>query len=256
MSRALLIAACAALSGCVGTTGGDLFEFAADAQGPVSADGESYAFVSGRGYEVRLSRARVHVGAVYLNRAVATSVSQDTSCTLAGIYVAEVTSGVVVDALSAEPQPFPALGYATSDRAVTGEVWLTGGDVNAESDPTVILDVAGVAAKDGTEYPFEGALTIGNNRIVPPSNPALPGAKPICKQRVVSPITVDITPHAGGRLRLRVDPAGMFANVEFSTLKARDDGSFRFEDSSENQASDNLYNGLRASAGVYSFNWQ
>jgi hypothetical protein len=194
---------------------------------------------------------------VYLNRAVPTSVSADTSCTLAGIYSAEVTSGFDVDVLSPDLQAFPVPGFATTDRAFTGEVWLTGGDVNDENDPTLILDLAGTAEKAGALYPFEAKLTISSNRVVAPANPALPGAKPICKERVVSKIAVDLTPQPGGQLALRVDPAGMFTNVEFSTLgPPSSDGVLRFADSSENQASDNLYDGMHHSTGVYAFTWE
>jgi len=247
-----------ALAGCVGTTGGDLFDFDAAAAGPEDARaGEAYTFTNGRGYEITLHRARLHVGAVYMNKAVATSVSRDTSCTLAGIYVAEVTSGVDVDLLSPEPVPFPERGYAVSEEAKTGEVWLMGGDVNQESDPTVILEVEGVARKGGAEYPFEGSITIGKNRALPPQDPALPGSNPICKQRIVTPIPIDITPRAGGRLLVRVRPQGMFANVEFSALEADAGavGVYRFRDDGADAPSKNLYAGLRASVGVYAFQW-
>jgi len=244
------------VTGCVGSTGGDLFTFEATASGPVSSDGGSYSFESGRGYAVTLTRARVHVGAVYLNRSLATSVASDTSCTLAGIYVAEVTTGLDVDALSPDPQPFPELGQGTADQAYTGEVWLTSGDVNAESDPRVVLDVAGTAERGGATYAFEAELSIGSNRVDPPQNPALPGAKPICKQRIVTPIPVNVVPTRGGRLALRIDPAGFFGNVDFSTLSASPDGVFRFDDVSATQASANLYAGLRASTGAYHFEFE
>jgi len=248
-----------ALVACVGTTGGDLITFPAFAAGPADAvQGEPYALTTGRGYDVSLTRARLHISAVYMNRSVPVSVSSDTSCTLAGIYAAEVTGAIDVDVLSPTLQPFPSAGFAASERARTGEVWLTGGDVNEESDPTVILDVAGVARRGDDEYPFEGTVTISKNRVVAPSDPALPGAKPICKQRVVSPIPIDVTPRAGGRLVVRINPRGWFANVEFSKLAKVSDQPplYRFQDSSADQPSDNLYGGLRASAGVYEFQWE
>jgi hypothetical protein len=254
--RAWVLSVALLASGCVGSTGGDSFEFEASASGPAASTGDAYSFVSGRGYAVTLSRARVHVGAVYLNRSRATSVASDTSCTLAGIYVAEVTSGLDVDALSPEPQPFPVLGQGIAEAAYTGEVWLTSGDVNASSDPRVVLDVAGTAERDGQSYPFEAALTIGANRLETPPNPALPGAKPICKQRIVSPIPVSTVPSRSGRLQLRIDPAGWFGNVDFSTLAADSDGVFRFDDESATQASANLYAGLRASTGTYHIEFQ
>ncbi len=244
-----------ALTACVGSTGGDLFAFRAAARGPDGADGSSYTFTSGRGYRVTLTRGKLHVGAAYLNESVPTSVSSDTTCTLAGIYVAEVTSGRDVDLLSADPQPFPVLGSATTDRAMTGEVWLNGRDVNVPNDRTPILDVAGSAEKDGLVYPFEGVLTIGTNRqaLTPP---ATPGAKPICKERIVTPITVDLIPLRDGQLTLTIDPKPMFDNIDFSTLAEGDGGVRHFvDDPSKATAADTaLYHGMHA-ATAYHFAW-
>lgn len=260
---AILLLSAAACAGCVGTTGGELLSFEAFAAGPEDAvEGEPYRFTTGRGFEVALTRARLRIGAVYLNRSVPTSVASDTSCMLPGIYVAEVPYGLEVDALSPALQAFPGMGFATSERARTGELWLTGGDLHDEDDPTIILDVAGAAAKDGADYPFEGTITIGRNRVVPPPSPAAPGAKPICKQRVVTPIPLDITPRSGGRLVVRIDPSGLFSNVDFSLLaRVEDEGEggaprYRFLDSAEDQPSKNLHAGLRASVGVYTIRWE
>ena len=140
----LLLACLPLLDACVGTTGGDLFSFEAAAAGPEdAAPGKALSFSTGRGYAVELTRARVHVGALYLNKALPVSGAQATSCVLPGIYVAQLTRGLTVDTLSPELQPFPEPGEALSERALAGEVWLTGGDVNAPDDSTVILDVAG-----------------------------------------------------------------------------------------------------------------
>lgn len=245
---------CGALSfaGCLGSTGGELIEFEAFAAGPEGAvKGDPYVFENQRGYRVSLEKAILHIGAVYLNRSTPTSVSQDTSCYLAGVYIAEVPGGLDVDVLDPEPQPFPVEGFATTERATTAEIWLTGGPVDAESDPTVIAQVVGVASKDGYEIPFEGAITISDNRAVETTDPALPGAKPICKQRVVSPIAVDITPAEGGTLLVRVDPRDWFQNVEFDLLEQASDGLYQFRDDSEDQPSRNLYSGIRANADVY-----
>jgi hypothetical protein len=237
---------------CVGTTGGDLFEFDAEARGPEGvAPAGPYEFVTGRGYQVSLEEARIHIGAVYLNRSRPSSVSSDTTCQLPGIYVAEVPGGADVDLLAGAPAAFSVKGFANVDRAVTAEVWLMGGDVNAESDGTVILHVKGEAARDGETHPFEGDLTIGANRLPEVPDPVQPGSKPICKQRVVSPIEVDLVASEGARLVVGIDPAGMFANVDFAEL----DGG-RFRDDSEDQPSKNLYAGLRAAAGVYTFEWK
>jgi len=254
-------------AGCVGTTGGELLELEAYAAGPLGAGatGESLRFTTSRGYDVELSMARLFVGGIYLNRSRPTSVSSDTSCTLAGTYVAEALSGLDVDLLSAQPQRFPEVGFATSERALTGEVWLSRGDVNDASDKQPILRVAGLATRADATYPFQGTLSIAQNRVPPATDAALPGAHPLCKQRVVSPIPVELTPSNGAPLLLRIDPRGMFANVEFATLDAAGSpaldaaGSpepYQFADTTgEDQASDNLYAGMRRSVGVYSFEW-
>ncbi|HWP04692.1 MAG TPA: hypothetical protein VNN72_03070 [Polyangiaceae bacterium] len=243
-------------TGCVGTTGGDTFSFEAFGRGTGTGTADSPA-VTGLGYTLALTRAKVHVGALYLNRVTPTSVSSDTTCTLPGVYVAEVPFALELDALSTERQPFPSLGQATADLAEAGEVWLTGGDVNDPSDSTIILDVAGLAERDGARFPFEGTLTIGENRLEP-TPPELPGLKPICKERIVSPVPAHVTPERGLALVLSVDAARMFSNVEFSELAADANGLYHFDDdpSTATPASENLYIGLRAATGIYDFGFE
>ncbi|MBK8255447.1 MAG: hypothetical protein IPK82_22650 [Polyangiaceae bacterium] len=245
------------LAGCVGTTGGELLTFDAYGAGPEDAvQGQPYSFTNSRGYTITLDRAVVYIGAVYLNRSRPTSVGSDTGCFLSGIYGAEVTSGRFVDILSPEWQAFPEAGFGTTDRAFTGEVWLFGGnDVNDIHDSTRILDVAGTAEKDGLSYPFEGQITISENRVEEPASPAQPGSDPICKQRVVTPIPVDIQLSDGGSLVIRVDPRGMFANVQFSalTLVQESPPLYQFADNDDDAPGRNLYSGLRAAEGTYFF---
>lgn len=248
-----------ALAACTGSTGGDLVSFDAAAAGPADAvAGQPYTFQTSRGYAVTLTRARIHVGAVYLNRSRPSSVASDTSCQLSGIYVAEVTQGLDIDVLSPALQPFPAQGFATTEHASTAEVWLLGGsDVNEPNDATVILDVAGTAEKEGQSYPFEGRITIGQNRVIP-APPSTPGANPICKQRIVSPIPVDLTAAEGDSLVLRIDPRGLFSNVEISNAEkvADDPPLYRFRDDGDDAPSRALYSGLRASVGTYAVTWE
>lgn len=252
-----LLLGCFGALGCVGTSGSDLFFFDAAAAGPADADpAKPFTFTTGLGYSVTLTRAKVHLGAVYLSQALPVSGSQETNCILPGFYVAQVTEGLDVDALSPEPQPFPAKGEALTERTLSAEVWLTGGDVNALSDNTIILDVAGTAERGGASYPFEGALTIGENRAEPSNDPSQPGKNPICKERIVSPIDVSITPRAGGRLLVRVDPRGLFTNVDFSALdRVSEAPLYRFKDETPGQPDLNLYQGLRARKGTYEFLW-
>ncbi|APR82997.1 Hypothetical protein A7982_08346 [Minicystis rosea] len=258
-ARFVLLAALAApLSACVGTTGSDLLTFDAAAAGPADAvAGQPLTFTSGRGYEVSLTRATLHVGAVYLNRARPVSGAQATNCILPGTYVAQVTEGLDVDMLSPDPQPFPVQGEATETRAIVGEVWLTHGDVDADEDTGVILDVAGTATQNGESYPFEGQLTIGTNRQAPIADPSLPSAHPICKERIVSPIDVNLTPKNGGSLLLRIDPRGFFTNVDFAKLDPVSEGSstYAFADETIPGPSASLYHGIQARTGVYQFSW-
>jgi hypothetical protein len=174
---------------------------------------------------------------------------------LPGIYVAEAFGPVTLDLLSPALQGFPAAGEGTESPATTAEVWLTGGDVNAPSDPTVILDVAGTASKSASTFPFTASVTISDNRAIPAVNPALPGSNPICKQRIVTPILVDLTPTDGGVLTLRVDPRGMFQTVDFASI-APTPGSptLRIPDTQAG-AGAALFKGLLSNAGVYQFSW-
>lgn len=257
LSVFITLSASLALS-CIGTTGGDLLSFDAYAAGPENAvQGQPYSFRTGRGYEVILERARLHIGAVYLNQSEPISGGQESPCVLPGIYVAQVLAPLEVDILSPELQRFPIRGEGTMTHAAAGEVWLMGRDVNASDDSTVILDVKGTATKDDESYAFTAALTIGKNRAIPPKDVAYPGSNPLCRQRIVSPIPTNLTPTRGGKLVVRIDPAGMFANVEFSELDetSGEPPLFRFADASDGQPNVNLYNGLRSREGVYSFEW-
>ena len=258
MSRALVIAMLA-LPACLGTTGSSIVSFPVQAAGPADAvDGQPMTFDTGRGWHVVLTKAKVHIGAVYLDESVPVSGAQDTSCILEGIYAGQETSGLDVDVLSPAPQAFPAPGNGTSDRAVAGEVWLTGGDVNASDDATVIVDVAGTASQSGTSYPFTASVTIGSNRAVASTNAAMPGANPICKQRIVAPVPVDVVPSSSGALLVRVDPRGWFGDVDFSQMEETTDTppTYVIPDDDTTQPGTALFDGIHASAGVYTFGWQ
>ncbi|MEW5740999.1 MAG: hypothetical protein AB1938_18910, partial [Myxococcota bacterium] len=178
-------------------------------------------------------------------------------CIQPGVYSGEVRAAVRVDALSATPVPFPIAGNGTDAQTLSAELWLTGGDVEAEVDKTVVLDVAGTATRGAESYPFEGAFTISQNRVTPPRNPALPGSNPLCQQRIVAPIPFEAQLAEGGTLTVLVDARAWFASVDFSTLTKVSDSPllYRFTDdsSSSAQADKALYNGLRAAVGPYRF---
>ncbi|MEI9938244.1 MAG: hypothetical protein WDO69_13570 [Pseudomonadota bacterium] len=241
---------------CVGTTGDQVVDFEAVASGPADAiNGEPLSFDGSRGWQVTLTAARLHIGALYLAQSMPVSGAPATSCILPGDYVAQVVAGRDIDLLSGEPQSFPMLGQGTTLEARAGQVWLTGGDVNLADDPTpptVILQLSGSAERAGELRPFEATLTIAANRL--DTSGAAAGSSPICNERIVSPIPTDIRVQSGGALWLRVDPRQLFTNVDFGALEV-DGDVFVFKDDSSDQPSANLYNNLKQAGGLYEFSW-
>jgi hypothetical protein len=246
VTRAGCVLLAAALVAC-GTTGGNVVDFQVVARGAGST-----SYPSAFGWHIELARATLHIGAVYLNLTRPNSGLQDTQCILPGVYTAQELAPIDVDVLSTAPQPFAEPGTGTDDEALTGEVWLTGGDVNADSDATVIADLAGTATKDAQVLPFSATIQINSANRGIPGSPAFPGLHPICKQRIVSPILIDLRPHTGGTLAVIVDPSGWFANVDFSQIPP--DGVF--PDERNNTASDHLFNAIRAATATFQFSFQ
>jgi len=244
------------LAGCNGTTGNALVSFSGSAGGPADA-APGLTYTTGSGYALTLDRARLHLGAVYLNQNNPLSGAGETGCVLPGIYVGEVFGPLDLDLLSPTLVPFPGSGEGTQTTARTGEVWLLQGDIDQVDSQTVVFDVAGTATKDGTSWPFSAQVTIGQNRALAPPNLALPGANPICKQRIVTPIAIDLTPTENGALVLRIDPRPMFDGVDF-TLAMPDASTpphYVIPDE-KGGISDQLFHGLRASAGVYDLRFE
>lgn len=255
-----LVLAAGGVAACIGTTGSEIVAFDAFAAGPADlppdAASRGLTFTNGRGWTITLTRARLHIGALYLNRSVPISGAQARDCFRPGVYVAQVTTGVDMDALSSALQPFPAPGSGTADHAAMGEVWLTGGRIDQQHDSTVIADVAGAATRDGESMRFEGTMTIGLNRRNRDVDPARPGAKPLCSERIVPQIPTSLTPADGGALVVRVDPRAWFANVDLGELDpvSPESDLRRIPDEHEPAAAGSFYGGVRASAG-YRFEW-
>ena len=112
--------------------------------------------------------------------------------------------------------------------------------------------LAGTATNGMITVPFTARITIGANRLIPSSDPALPSAHPICKQRIVSPILLDdVRPSDGGTLLVRVDPAPWFANVDFTGLAPG-----ALPDDLSTPQSQNLFAGLRATGATYTFTFE
>ncbi len=243
-------------AGCVGTTGGETIDFEAVASGPADAvTGQPLTFDTSRGWHVTLDSARLHIGAIYVADSEPVSGAGTTSCLLGGTYVAQVTQGGDFDLLSSAPQPFPVLGRGTTQLGLSGQVWLTGGDVNDVNAPpqaTVVLRLSGTAQLGSDVRPFAASLTIAGNRVSSSNGAA--GAAPICKQRIVSPIPTSVMIEDHGALWLRVDPRRLFTNVDFGALES-DGERFVFRDDSSDQPSANLYANLMQTGDLYQFSW-
>ena len=257
--RALLPVLLLALS-CNGTTGYDLVQFYAAASGPKDAvAGKPYAFDAG-GHHVVLTKATLHVGAMYLIQSRPSSGAGAEPCTLPETYVGEVRGGTNIDLLDPSLQEFPVIGDGSTLPALSGQVWLTHGDVNADQDSA---DGAPILALEGTvdvgapATPFSASVHIDTgNRIVSQPSSASPGASPICQLRIVTPIPTDITLAQGGTLVLRVDPKALFNNADLTQLPKCGAG-LCFSDSASDgdQPSINLFQNLTGAGAVYRFDW-
>jgi hypothetical protein len=252
---------------CAGSTGSGLVSFPAYAAGPPDAT-SPLAFDTSGGYHVSLTTATMHIGAVYLTTSAFGASSASTSCIEPGRYVAEVAGGVDVNLLSPDGQPFSVTGTGTVDQALTGELWLTGGDVTSETDTTPIVTLAGTATRGTESYPFEATVTISSNRTKPVTDPSQPGLNPLCKRRIVqvAPISVDVVAHES--LYVRVDPRGWFNSIDFSKLdvESTDPPLYQIPDSDSSPtagavAGRNLLTGiltgvLPSGASTYSFDFE
>ena len=267
--RGVLILLAAPSLSCTGTTGYQLVSFYAVAEGAADAQpGQPYTFASGR-FQVSLTKAVLHVGAMYLDESLPTSGAAEESCTLPGTYVGEVRAGRDIDMLDPNPQEFPHSGDGSTIPAAIGQVYLSGPDVNSTAEQTepqtilpAVLLVEGTATDtaDATAFPFAGSISIQPGAAI--ANSALPGANAICEQRIVSQIRVDITLSQSGTLILHLDPKPLFANVDFSELGkpiSTDPLLYGFAGNGtcdSDQPTINLCANLRASGPAYRFEWR
>src|SRR5207248_9683943 len=102
---------------------------------------------------------------------------------------------------------FPARGHGVTGLGRVAQVWLTGGDINAVDDDTVILQIAGSAQKGSDLRAFTGTIRINQDWMAAGQ---LAGAAPPCKQRLV-PVPTQVRVEASGGLLVRVDPRILFA---------------------------------------------
>src|SRR5258708_29863098 len=113
--------------GCQGSTGGARIHFRVAAAGPALDPGTIREFVNKQGFEVVVSRAVLHIGAIYLNANANISTASDQfGCYGGGLYVGQVQGGGLdVDLLSPELQYFSVLGEGEESPVRAAAVWLT-----------------------------------------------------------------------------------------------------------------------------------
>jgi hypothetical protein len=212
---------------CNGTTGFELVQFYAAGRGFSGATkGQPYSFDTGAGVQVTLTRASLHVGALYLTQYVPQPGGDVQPCTLPqtfeGAFVGEVLGDADIDLLDPAVQPIPVIGEGSTIPASTGQVWLlhdsaiTGSTENGD-DPLPVLTLEGTFADSSGAHTFSAGITIDTTRIVA-TNPGLPGEIQICQERIVSGIAAQLTLARAGTLVLGLDAARIFNGVRFTDL--------------------------------------
>jgi len=247
------------VAGCNDTTGGARIKFRAAAAGPNADPADIATFVNRLGFDVTLTQAVLHIGAIYLNESNRISTADDQfGCFGGGRDVGQVLAGpdgMDVNLLSPDPQFFSVIGEGTESRVHAASIWLTGRQpISVVQDPQPILTIAGLAQRGGIAWPFVGAMPI--NHLTPSPSPATPGINPICKRRIVAPVPVNIPLlQDGGLLLLRLDPYDLFVGTDFSSLPPPVRSIYQFEDRSDIAADQNVYAGL-STATNYIISWQ
>jgi hypothetical protein len=254
--HAFLLAMSAMLTAsCIGTTGGELVEFRAEAYGS-SASRVFAMSAQGARYDVQLAQASLRIAGIYFSRiARSGSTERESACYSAEGYTAELRADLTVDALSDTAQPFPELGRGLNERVRAFDLWLGRGPINeftSESATNAVVVFQGVASNGSGTFPFEGRVTIDLNRKQNPASPAAPGSNPICQQRIVDGIAADFVPSSGGILELRMDARQWFDGVSFSEVPKDARGVHVFVDGPDHPTSVQLFNNVRKNRGVYS----
>jgi hypothetical protein len=229
-AAASLAPALFAVVACNGTTGDQLITFSAYASGASGAAGPFTTYdASGRAaYTVQLTRAKMHLGALYFDQSPPSSGFDSPTCITPDLYAAQVPGGIDVDLLSTAPQPFATAGNGSADVAQSWDLWLTNGDINATANLGVhIVDLQGVATRVSDNKPFafgaivtiNGVLEGAGARLTPATTPGLPGQYPICKERILAlDLPQGLPFFQGGALQVTVDPRVWLAtsNIDFA----------------------------------------
>ena len=137
-----------------------------------------------------------------------------------GIYTAEELSPLDVDVLSTTPQAFPSPATGTDDEARTGEVWLTGGDVNADGRPDRDRRYRRHRDERRHDVPFTG-FDDDRRPAIAASPRAIPRADAAPDLQAADRLADHdrSRPHDGGKLVLAIDTHAWFSNVDFTALE-------------------------------------
>jgi hypothetical protein len=216
---------------CNGTTGDALITFPAYASG-VSAASQPFTTYVGANpaYSVQLTRASMYIGALYFDESPPSTGFDTPICITPDIYAAQVPGGLEVNLLSATPQPFATQGNGSADVALSWDIWLTNGDINATANLGVhIVDIQGVATRLTDHKPFsfaaivtiQGVLEGPGARLQQSTTPGLPGEYPICKQRILDlALSPGVQFYEGGSLFVTVDPRPWLVNSDIDFANA------------------------------------
>jgi hypothetical protein len=218
---------------CNGTTGDALISFTPYASGASGAGNPFiYTFVSGAReikYSIQLTSASMYLGAVYFDESPPSTSFDSTECNTDDVFAAQVPGGVLVNLLSTAPQEFSVYGNGSADVALSWDLWLVDGDVNEQTtSPTATVTGTATLVSDPTQvFGFGAVVTINTGqsgvgaRGASSSDPALPGADPICKQRILQLGGIHLGFYQGGTLHVTIDPRAWFAAtdaIDFSNL--------------------------------------
>lgn len=265
-------------AGC-GATGSKRFSFAASAAGALRDDGAPggpLTFDNETGWTVKLTKANVTLGPVYLNVVsplrtwldigswTKTAHAHGDSHLDSGRVVGEVLGQVTFDALSPTEVAFPVRGTLTEEEVRTLDVWFyPPPDVPSETTKieTIALDIAGEATKGTDDVRFRGALVL-NADWLPNAAPGQTGVQTITSVRQLRGVPAGFFPTEGGRLTLRFDVRRALRGADFSSLAASEedpDGTKILSQAKSgkhpiDQVMTNLGQGLGATAS-YSVTW-
>lgn len=264
---------CVLAAACAGGTGARKFDVDAFASGhPDVAKGRP--FVNDLGYAVRLDRATVTAGPVYLNvvapRGGATTArgflfpfervahAHGEDHLGSGRIVGEVLGQLTFDALGGARVPFPTRATVTNEAVRTVDVWLyppPGSDPETKK-VRAALDVEGTAERGGATVRFRGGLAI-DEAFLPDAEPGTRGARTLSEIRRIRGIAASFTPEEGGALEIVFDVREAFRGCDFGALTANPkdpDGAFRLvqgKTTGNDQVVTSLFQGLKSATGTW-----